>query len=92
MEYTEVFYARQPGVAELGIPKNLVAPRPLSAQSNRTEDQAARVQQQHMPQQPHPLAPTAAAIAAPAKASYPLTRLPSEEELAASLTNHGGGG
>ncbi|KAL8272566.1 hypothetical protein Esti_003455 [Eimeria stiedai] len=94
MEYTEVFYARQPGVAQLGIPKTLVAPRPQSAQPSRTEDQAARVEQQHKQQQQQllPLAPTAAAIAPPAKASYPLTRLPSEEELAASLANHGGGG
>ncbi|KAL8446073.1 hypothetical protein Emed_005252 [Eimeria media] len=117
MEYTEVFYARQPGVAELGIPNNLVAPKPLSAQSNRTEEQATRIEQQHMPQQQqqhmpqqqqqqhmpqqqqqqqqqqlHPLVPAAAAIGTPAKASYPLIRLPSEEELASSLANQGGGG
>ncbi|KAL8433663.1 hypothetical protein ACSSS7_003732 [Eimeria intestinalis] len=91
MEYTEVFYARQPGVAELGIPKNLVVPRgPLSGQPSPNAGPQHTQQQQQ--QQQHLLAPTAPAIAPPAIASYPLTRLPSEEELAASLANHGGGG
>lgn len=83
MEYTEVFYAQQPGIAELGIPENLVSPPQLPPTPLRQAKPSVFPAPATSP-------PTTAINAAPpAKTSYPVTRLPSEEELAASVAGPG---
>ena len=85
MEYTEVFYIQQPAIDELGVPKNLVAPQAAPAQPY-----TAHTAKQSKPLPPASPAPAVVVKAVlPAKATYSITGLPSEEELAASVASLG---
>lgn len=73
-------------MADLGLPASLVLPEgPLSEASTGPLGASSRSQQAHVVPPPAEALPSAAAnVAPPTKASYGITRLPSEEELAAA--------
>ncbi|KAL8432215.1 hypothetical protein Efla_005111 [Eimeria flavescens] len=93
IEYTEVFFRRLPAVADLNIKESLAAPAASKAeqQTPRAAPAAAAAAAgaapaAHAPDhRPQPAAAAPAAAAGPVRASYPLVRLPSEEELAAAV-------
>ena len=103
MEYVEAFYAKEPEIPYLGIPSRLQLPQPPppAAAAAAAAPAAAAAAPAAAAAAPAPVAaapaPAAAAAnplvvyrpSAPITAVYPLARLPTEEELAASAAHVG---
>ena len=96
MEYVEAFYAKEPEIPYLGIPSRLQLPQPPppAAAAAAAAPAAAAAAPAPVAAAPAPAAAAANPLvvyrpSAPITAVYPLARLPTEEELAASAAHVG---